>query len=99
MRLQEIAERISKEIFLGGPTQFFEIAGRLQFAMLIREGLYPSSKVLDMAAVACGAAIGLFIFSIARATSVLNLTGKCCTRESRACWNLVCWKANSRDLT
>ena len=51
MRLQEIAERISKEIFLGGPTQFFEIAGRLQFAMLIREGLYPSSKVLD---IGCG---------------------------------------------
>jgi hypothetical protein len=28
-----------------------EIAGRLQFAMLIREGVYPSSKVLD---IGCG---------------------------------------------
>src|SRR5689334_365730 len=51
MKLQKVAEQLSHEIFLGGPRQFFEIAGRLQFAMLIREGMYPSSKVLD---VGCG---------------------------------------------
>jgi len=51
MRLQEIAEKLGKENFLGGPTEFFEVAGRLQLAILIREGLYPSSKVLD---VGCG---------------------------------------------
>jgi len=51
MKLQEIAQELSKEIFTGGPTRYFETAGRLQLAMLVREGLYPSWRVLD---VGCG---------------------------------------------
>jgi hypothetical protein len=51
-RLQEIGEILHAEgIFTGGPPQYFEIAGRLQLATLLREGVYPSSKVLD---VGCG---------------------------------------------
>jgi SAM-dependent methyltransferase len=51
--LQAIAERLHEEgIFTGGPPQLFESAGRLQFSTLIREGLWPHSKVLD---IGCGA--------------------------------------------
>jgi SAM-dependent methyltransferase len=50
--LQEIGEFLHAEgIFTGGPPQYFETAGRLQLASLLREGMYPSSKVLD---VGCG---------------------------------------------
>jgi SAM-dependent methyltransferase len=38
----------SKGVFPGGPPQHFEIAGRLQLMTLLREGLYPDSKVLDL---------------------------------------------------
>jgi len=52
MQLQDIGNRLHSEgIFTGGPPQYFESAGRLQLSTLIREGLYPSSKVLD---VGCG---------------------------------------------
>jgi SAM-dependent methyltransferase len=37
--------------FLGGPLDDFERVGRLQLATLITQGLYPSSRVLD---VGCG---------------------------------------------
>jgi hypothetical protein len=49
---QQIGEYInSKGIFTGGPVQYFESAGRLQFYSLIKEGLMPYSKVLD---IGCG---------------------------------------------
>jgi SAM-dependent methyltransferase len=49
---QEIAKILHAEgIFTGGPPEYFEIAGRLQLAALLREGVYPWSKVLD---VGCG---------------------------------------------
>ena len=48
-RLQEIGRMLHSEgIFTGGPPQHFEIAGRLQLATLLREGIYPQSKVLDL---------------------------------------------------
>src|SRR6266576_6981480 len=48
-RLQEIAQILhSQGIFTGGPPQYFEIVGRLQLATLLREGIYPQSKVLDL---------------------------------------------------
>jgi len=51
-RLQEIGRMLHAEgIFTGGPLEYFEIAGRLQLAALLREGVYPWSKVLD---VGCG---------------------------------------------
>jgi SAM-dependent methyltransferase len=49
LRFREIGQTLHSEgVFTGGPPQFFEIAGRLQLAILIREGLYPDSKVLDL---------------------------------------------------
>ena len=33
---------------LGGPLQVFESAGRLQLEILLKEGLYPDCKVLDL---------------------------------------------------
>jgi hypothetical protein len=52
MNLANIAERLEQEgIFTGGPPHLFESAGRLQLATLVREGIYPSSKLLD---VGCG---------------------------------------------
>ncbi len=51
MNLQQKAEQLSKTIFLGGPVGDFEAVGRLQLIMLLKEGLYPFSKVLD---VGCG---------------------------------------------
>jgi SAM-dependent methyltransferase len=51
-RPQEIGKMLHAEgIFTGGPPEYFEIAGRLQLATLLREGVYPWSKVLD---VGCG---------------------------------------------
>ncbi len=48
-RLQEVAQLLdSRGIFTGGPVKYFEIAGRLQLATLLREGIYPQSKVLDL---------------------------------------------------
>ena len=38
-------------VFLGGPPKLFETAGRMQLILMLREGLYPTSKVLD---VGCG---------------------------------------------
>ncbi|MFV9644339.1 MAG: class I SAM-dependent methyltransferase [Desulfobacterales bacterium] len=50
--LQEKAEKLSKRgFFTGGPVADFETIGRLQFITLLKEGLYPSSKVLD---IGCG---------------------------------------------
>jgi SAM-dependent methyltransferase len=51
-RLEEVGRSLHSEgIFTGGPPQYFEIAGRLQLAALLREGVYPWSKVLD---IGCG---------------------------------------------
>jgi SAM-dependent methyltransferase len=38
-------------IFLGGPPELFESGGRLQLVALLKEGLNPASKVLD---IGCG---------------------------------------------
>jgi hypothetical protein len=47
--LQEAAQMLhAKGIFTGGPPQYFEVAGRLQLATLVREGIYPQSKLLDL---------------------------------------------------
>jgi SAM-dependent methyltransferase len=52
MRLAEIADKLNREgIFTGGPPHLFEAAGRMQLATLLREGLQPSSRVLD---IGCG---------------------------------------------
>jgi SAM-dependent methyltransferase len=50
--LQQRSERLARTAFLGGPPTDFERVGRLSFEVLFREGLQPSSKVLD---VGCGA--------------------------------------------
>lgn len=57
MTLQDKARLMSTQIFTGGPVDQFEIAGRMQFSLLIREGLNPDSKILD---VGCGALRGGF---------------------------------------
>ena len=49
--LLERARELEKEAFLGGPLQSFETAGRMQLQILLNEGLYPDSKVLD---IGCG---------------------------------------------
>lgn len=51
MKLQHKAEGLAGKIFLGGPVKQFENAGRMQLVLLLREGLYPNSKVLD---IGCG---------------------------------------------
>jgi SAM-dependent methyltransferase len=51
MTLQRKAERLAKETFLGGPVRDFERVGRLQLITLLRVGLHPQSKVLD---IGCG---------------------------------------------
>jgi SAM-dependent methyltransferase len=50
--LQDRSARIAAETFLGGPPGDFERVGRLCLDVLLREGLSPSSRVLD---VGCGA--------------------------------------------
>lgn len=50
--LQERSERVARTTWLGGPPDQFEPVGRLGFQLLMREGLRPSSRVLD---VGCGA--------------------------------------------
>jgi SAM-dependent methyltransferase len=49
---QARSERLAETTFLGGPPADFERVGRLSFEVLLREGLLPSSRVLD---VGCGA--------------------------------------------
>lgn len=51
MTLQQRAEQLAKQTFLGGPVKDFEKVGRLQLITLLRAGLYPQSKVLD---IGCG---------------------------------------------
>jgi hypothetical protein len=52
MKLQDIGNKLHSDgIFTGGPPHYFERAGRLQVSTLLREGLYPDSKLLD---VGCG---------------------------------------------
>jgi ubiquinone/menaquinone biosynthesis C-methylase UbiE len=50
--IQERAEALESQIFLGGPVADFERVGRLGLDVLLREGLKPESRVLD---VGCGA--------------------------------------------
>ncbi|MGA2454703.1 MAG: class I SAM-dependent methyltransferase [Solirubrobacteraceae bacterium] len=50
--VQERAERLAETRFIGGPANDFESMGRAGFDVLLREGLSPSSRVLD---VGCGA--------------------------------------------
>jgi hypothetical protein len=38
----------SQGTFTGGPLRYFESAGRLQLATLVREGVYPHSRLLDL---------------------------------------------------
>jgi SAM-dependent methyltransferase len=52
MRLQAKAEELhARGWFLGGPVEDFEAAGRLQLVALLRAGLHPGSKVVD---IGCG---------------------------------------------
>jgi hypothetical protein len=51
MTLQQRGERLARTMFTGGPVASFEAAGRLQLITLLREGLYPASKVVD---IGCG---------------------------------------------
>jgi SAM-dependent methyltransferase len=52
MRLQAKAEELhAKGLFLGGPVEDFEAMGRLQLIVLLRAGLCPGSKVVD---IGCG---------------------------------------------
>ena len=51
MKLQEKAAKLSATVFVGGPVGLFETGGRRQFALLLNDGLYPDSKVLD---IGCG---------------------------------------------
>src|SRR4051794_39880695 len=50
--LRERTDALSQTAFLGGPRGDFEPVGRLGFDVLLREGLRPDSRVLD---VGCGA--------------------------------------------
>lgn len=54
-RLGERAASVADRVPLGGPITEFEEVGRLQLEVLVHEGLYPDSKVLD---VGCGALRG-----------------------------------------
>lgn len=52
LKLHEIALQLDRDgIFTGGPPHLFESASRLQVATLVREGLHPFSRVLD---IGCG---------------------------------------------
>jgi hypothetical protein len=52
MRINEIGKILAAQgVFTGEPPELFESAGRLQISTLIREGLNPDSKLLD---VGCG---------------------------------------------
>jgi len=52
LTLQQRAEAVPKGRFLGGPRRDFEKVGRHTFGLLLKEGLLPHHKVLD---VGCGA--------------------------------------------
>lgn len=54
-KLQARAERLAQGMFLGGPVETFEAIGRLQLITLLRCGLYPDSRVLDLG---CGSLRG-----------------------------------------
>jgi len=48
-RMQEVVRKLDLQgVFTGGPVEWFESAGRLQIATLLREGMYPQMKVLDL---------------------------------------------------
>jgi SAM-dependent methyltransferase len=47
-KLQDRAREIAARTFLGGPVESFEAIGRLQLITLLRCGLYPDSRVLDL---------------------------------------------------
>jgi len=49
--LQKKVEKLPNNVFVGGPVKDFENVGRLQLITLLKIGLYPQSKVLD---VGCG---------------------------------------------
>lgn len=51
MNLQEKFETLARDLFYGIPTENFAISGREQFIYLLRAGLNPDSKVLD---IGCG---------------------------------------------
>jgi len=52
VKINEIGKVLEAQgIFTGGPPELFENAGRLQISTLIREGLNPDAKLLD---VGCG---------------------------------------------
>lgn len=56
--LQEIGDDLHRRgIFTGGPPEQFELLGRMQFTMMLREGIYPWSRVLD---IGCGCLRGGF---------------------------------------
>src|SRR5687768_7980700 len=48
--LQERAEAVPRDVFLGGPRKDFERLGRHMFVLLLKEGLLPQHKVLDIGA-------------------------------------------------
>jgi len=48
MKLQLHAETLAEKNFLGGRAEVFEVMGRLQLITLLRCGLYPHSRVLDL---------------------------------------------------
>jgi SAM-dependent methyltransferase len=54
-KLQHRAARLAQGMFLGGPVGTFEAIGRLQLITLLRCGLYPDSRVLDLG---CGSLRG-----------------------------------------
>jgi SAM-dependent methyltransferase len=51
LTLQDRANELSHQTFLGGPAHEFEAMGRFQLITLLRCGLYPDSKVVD---IGCG---------------------------------------------
>ncbi len=51
-KLADVAKELyKKNVFLGGPLKYFESVGRSCLVVLIKNGLYPNNKVLD---VGCG---------------------------------------------
>jgi SAM-dependent methyltransferase len=53
--LQHRGEQLAAKNFLGGPVETFEAIGRLQLITLLRCGIYPDSRVLDLG---CGSLRG-----------------------------------------
>lgn len=76
--MEQIGEsEASREVFLGGPPQFFDSDGREQLAVLLQHGLVPSSMLCD---VGCGALRG------GRWTIPLLDPGHYCGIEPSADW-------------